>query len=157
MAKIKANQPEGKQIPGQNGTAQGKSDKILSLVHTGMQDVHSLASTFATVNSAINSRKVTDTDNAVKLSKAQTDSQKEDNRHEEEMAKIDQAWEKISKSAEDRERRLSFIQGQIQKFQAEYDKYMALDTEDFLSATVTSRLESLRKVILDLTKELNKA
>lgn len=157
MAKIKPNQPGGKQIPGQNGSTPGRGDMILSLIHTGMQDVNSLASTYATFTSARNSRKVTETDNAVKMSRAQTDSQKEDNRHEEEMAKIDQAWEKISKSAEDRDRRLSFIQGQIEKFQAEYDKYMALDTENFLSATVTSRLESLRKVILDLTKELNKA
>lgn len=34
---------------------------------------------------------------------------------------------------------------------------MAMETEEFLSDTVTSRLESLRKVIMELTKELNRA
>ena len=109
------------------------------------------------MNSALGSRKTTDTDNTVKLSKAETDAKKEENRHSEEMAKIDREWKKISDEAADRERRLSFIQGQIQKFQAEYDKYMAMETEDFLSDTVTARLESLRKVIMELTKELNRA
>lgn len=157
MAKLNLNSAAGGQNSSQNTTSQGKGDRILSLIHSGMQDINVLASTFNTVNSTLSSKKTTDTDNAVKLSKAETDAKKEENRHSEEMAKIDREWKKISDEAADRERRLSFIQGQIQKFQAEYDKYMAMETEDFLSDTVTSRLESLRKVIMELTKELNRA
>ena len=157
MAKLNLNNAAGGQNSSPNTAAQGKGDRILSLIHSGMQDVNVLASTFNTVNSTLNSRKTTDTDNTVKLSKAETDARKEENRHSEEMAKIDREWKKISDEAADRARRLSFIQGQIQKFQAEYDKYMAMETEDFLSDAVTSRLESLRKVIMELTKELNRA
>ena len=157
MAKLNLNNVAGGQNPSPNTASQGKGDRILSLIHSGMQDINALANTFNTVNSALGSRKTTDTDNTVKLSKAETDAKKEENRHSEEMAKIDREWKKISDEAADRERRLSFIQGQIQKFQAEYDKYMAMETEDFLSDTVTSRLESLRKVIMELTKELNRA
>lgn len=157
MAKLNLNNAAGGQNPSSNTVSQGKGDRILSLIHSGMQDINVLASTFNTVNSTLSSRKTTDTDNTVKLSKAETDAKKEENRHSEEMAKIDCEWKKLSDEAADRERRLSFIQGQIQKFQAEYDKYMAMETEDFLSDTVTSRLESLRKVIMELTKELNRA
>ena len=157
MALLNLNNAAGGQNPSPNTASQGKGDRILSLIHSGMQDINALANTFNTVNSALGSRKTTDTDNTVKLSKAETDAKKEENRHSEEMAKIDREWKKISDEAADRERRLSFIQGQIQKFQAEYDKYMAMETEDFLSDTVTARLESLRKVIMELTKELNRA
>lgn len=157
MAKLNLNNAAGGQKSSQNTAAQGKGDRILSLIHSGMQDVNLLASTFNTVNSTLNSRKTADTDNIVKISKAETDAKKEENRHNEEMAKIDREWKKVSDEAADRERRLSFIQGQIQKFQAEYDKYMAMEIEDFLSDTVTARLESLRSVIMELTKELNLA
>ncbi len=146
----------GLQKPAQTGGLHEKGDRVLSLIHSGMQDINVLANTISTINSTISSRKTTDTDNAVKISKAKADVKKEENRHSEEMAKIDQQWKKIAHDAEDRERRLSFIQGQIQRFQAEYDKYMAMEIGDFLSDTVTSRLESLRKVIMELTKELNR-
>ncbi len=157
MAKLKLNNAAGRQKSSQNATSQGTGDRIISLFRSGMQDIDTLASAFEKVNSALNSRKTTDTDIAVKLRNAETASKKEDNRHSEEMAKIEREWKKLSDETADRERRLTFIQEQIQKFQAEYDKYMAMETDDFLSATVTSRLESLRKVIMELTKELNRA
>ena len=156
MAKLNLNNAVGGKNSSQNTAAQGKGDRILSLIHSGMKDVNVLASMFNTVNSTLNSRKITDTDNTVKLSKAETDAKKEENRHNEEMAKIDREWKKVFDEAADRERILSSIQGQIQKFQVEYDKYIAMGTEDFLSDTVTSRLESLRKIIMELTKELNR-
>ncbi len=140
-----------------NNTVQGKNDSVLSLISSGLQDVRELAGIFDSVNLTLERRKTTYTDNAIKLSRAENDVQKEKNRHDEEMAKIENDWKKISDTAADRDRKLSFIQGQIERFQAEYDKYMALETKEFLSDTVTSRLESLRKVIMDLTKELNKA
>ena len=157
MAKLNLNNKAGGQKPSQSDVPQSRGDKIFALIQTGIQDVNTLAATFNTVNSSIDNRKKTDTDNAVKLSKAETEAKKEENRHNEEMAKIEREWKKITDAAEDRERRLSFIQGQIQRFQTEYDKYMNMETEDFLSDTVTARLESLRKVIMELTKELNRA
>lgn len=157
MAKLNLNNSTGGQESSHNATSQGKVDRILSLIHSGLQDVDTLASAFDKMNSASNSRKTTDTDIAVRLKNADIDAKKEDNRHIEEMAKIDREWKKLSDETADRERKLTFIQEQIQKFQAEYDKYMAMETDDFLSNTVTSRLESLRKVIIELTKELNRA
>lgn len=157
MAKIKPTTGMGKENLGQAGAAPQKGDRILFLINTGMQDVNELAKIFSTVSSSLNSRKVTETDNAVKMSRSETDAQKEANRHREQMAKIEQEWKKISDAAADRDRRLSFIQGQIKKFQAEYDRYLSLETKEFLTDTVTSRLESLHKVIVELTKEFNRA
>ena len=157
MAKIKPTTSMGKEKAGQTGAAPQKGDRILFLINTGMQDVNELAKAFSTISSSLNSRKVTETDNAVKMSRAETDAQKEANRHSEQMAKIEQEWKKISDAAADRDRRLSFIQGQIEKFQAEYDRYLSLEKKEFLTDTVTSRIESLRKVIVELTKELNRA
>ena len=157
MAKIKLNNAAGGQNSSKNTVSQGKGDRILSLIHSGMQDINTLANTFNTVNSALNSRKAADTDNTVKLIKAETEARKEENRHSEEIAKLEREWKKVSAQATDRDRRLAFIQEQVQKFQAEYDKYMAMETADFLSDTVTSRLESLRKVIMELTWNLQKS
>ena len=157
MAKINPGKGEGGQKNSQNGTVQGKGDRVLFLISSGLQDVEVLAKTFNTVSATIEKRKLTDTEITVKLSKAETETQKEKNRHDEEMAKIEREWKKISDAAADRDRRLSFIQGQIGKFQAEYDKYLALEAKEFFSDTVTSRLESLRKVIVELVKELSRA
>lgn len=155
MAKIKLNNiSEQKSV--QNGASQGKGDRILTLIHSGMQDVNTLATTFNTVNSAMVSRKTTETDNAVKLIKAETEVQKENNRHDEAMAKIDQEWKKISDNAADREKIRSFIQSQIERFQEKYDMYTAMEEEQFLGETVTSRLENLHKTIVELIKELSR-
>ena len=157
MARINPGKGTGGQEKSQNGTVQGKGDRVLFLISSGLQDVQVLAEIFNKVNATVEKRKTTDTEITVKLSKAETEAQKEKNRHDEEMAKIERDWKKISDAAVDRDRRLSFIKGQIGKFQAEYDKYIALETKEFFSDTVTSRLESLRKVIVDLVKELNRA
>ena len=157
MVKPNLNNNPERFMPSNGSAIQGKGDRILSLIHTGIQEVNALASTVNTVNSTLDSKKKTDTENTIKLDKAKTDAQKEENRHSEEMAKIDREWAKISNEAADRDKRLSFIQEQIQRLQAEYDKYMAMETEEFLSDTVTTRLEGLRKVILELTKELIRA
>lgn len=164
MAKLNLNNNTGQktsknvasQKPLQSAASQDKGDRILVLIHSGMQEVNMLASIFNTMDSTLVTRKANEVDNSIKLSKAEIDAKKEEHRHSEEMAKIDREWKKISYAAEDRERRLSIIQEQIQKFQAEYEKYMAMETKDFLSDTVTSRLESLRKIIMELTKELNR-
>lgn len=76
MAKLNLNNAAGGQNPSPNTASQGKGDRILSLIHSGMQDINVLANTFNTVNSALGSRKTTDTDNTVKLSKAETDAVK---------------------------------------------------------------------------------
>jgi len=157
MAKLNLNSTNQKEKGMQPTPPSGKGDRILFLFRSGIQDINSLANTFSTINSALGSRKSTDTENAVKMSKAETDAQKEAHRHEEELAKIEQEWKKISNDAFDREQKLAFIKAQISRFQAEYDKYMNLDTKEFLSDTVTSRLDSLRKTIMELTKELNRS
>ena len=152
MAKLNLNNAARRKEISQNDASQGTEDRILSLIHSGMQDVDALASAFATVNSALGSRKTTDTDNTVKLRKVEIDAKKEDNRHIEEMAKIEREWKKISDEVADRESMRSFIQGQIQRFQDHYDKIMSMETEDYLRET--ARLEDLHKIIVELTKEL---
>ena len=154
MAKLNLNNVTEGKNPAQGVVAHGFLDRVPELIHRGIQDVDVLASAANKINSARNSRKTTDTDNAVRLRKAEIDAKNEENRHNEEMRKIDREWEMISNDAADRERKLSFIQGEVQRFQTEYDKYISMETEDFLNDTVTSRLESLRKVIMELTKEL---
>ena len=156
MAKIKPNNV-GVTKTNQNTTLQGKTDRVLSLISSGLQDVSTLANTFATVSSALERRKVTEIENEVKLNGAETNAQKEMNRHNEEMARIENEWKKFSSEVADKERKLSFIKDQIEKFQTEYDRYLSSETKEFLSDAVTSRLESLRKTIMELTKELNKS
>ena len=157
MAKINIMDSEDIEITTQNEETQDKCNKILNIIDVGLKDINILADINNKVNLTSERVSKTNTDNSIKLKNAETDAQKEKNRHDEEMAKIENEWKKISNTAADRERRLSFIQGQILGFQKEYDKYMGYDTEKFLSDTVTSRLESLRKVIMELTKELNRA
>lgn len=156
MAKINIMDSEDIEITTQNEETQDKCNKILNIIDVGLKDINILADINNKVNLTSERVSKTNTDNSIKLKNAETDAQKEKNRHDEEMAKIENEWKKISDAAADRDRRLSFIQCQIEKFQAEYEKYMALETREFLNDTVTSRLESLRKVIMELTKELNK-
>lgn len=156
MAKI--NQPKAaeKIKIEQNGLFSEKGNKVLSLINIGNQEINILAATYSNFIATVDSRKDVEVENYVKKSNAEVEVQKEMNRHNEAMETIEQEWKKIADNAKDRGLRLSFIKEQIERFQTEYDQYMAMDNEAFLSETVTSRLASLRKVILDLTKELNK-
>lgn len=134
-----------------------KGDRILSLFHTGIQDVKELANVFNTVSTTLDKKRSTDAQNVERLRKAETEAQKEINRHNEEMQRIEQEWKRISNKEAERERKLSLIGEMRSKLEVEYDRYLALENEDFFSETVTSRLASLRKVIVELTKELNRA
>ena len=78
----------------------------------------------------------------------------EENRHIEEMEKLEQEWLKISKSAENRDEYIKIIKKQVEYFQLEYDKYLQYDDDIFLSEEVTRRLADLRGKIVELTKEL---
>ena len=140
----------------QNTTAEDQGNSVLSIISTGLQDVRALTDIFDSVSSTVEKRKMNDADIAVKLRKADTDAQKEKNRHEVEMEKIEQEWKKISAAAEDRDKRLLFLQGFVERFQADYDNYLNMDINDFMSPKVTTSLESLRKQIIELIKELNR-
>lgn len=156
MAKIKTNRMSVGQQTGRGDSMHEQFERPLALVREGADLIYSLSDIYSKLNSSIISRKEAEIENAVKLSKAETDAKKEENRHKEEMARIENEWKKISNAAADKEKRESFIESQIQSFRAEYEKYMVMETMDFLSDTVTARLEGLRKVIMELTKELHR-
>lgn len=139
-----------------NNNVTGSNNRIFSLIMDGNSIVMDLADTYGRLIEIENDKRAKEVDNSIKLSKAETEVTKEQNRHNEKMIELEQEWEKINNSADERERLLSFIEQQIMKMQEEYDRYLNLATEDFLADTVTSRLDSLRKVYTDLTKEFIK-
>ncbi len=154
MTKINVGKRTEKTKAPQNENVQVSGDRVLFLIDSGLKDIRALAEIFDSFSSSVDRRKESDTENTVKLSKAGLDVQKERYRHEEEMARITHEWKKFSDATADKERRLLFISNLIKEFQAEYDTYLALDTEEFLSENVTLRLDSLRTVIFELVKEL---
>lgn len=143
--------------PPEGGGASGAADGVLSLVHSGMRTLDELAGIYSKVSSVEDRRREVETDNAVKMLTAETDGRKEDNRHIEQMARLEQEVKRLSDSAEDREARLSVIRVAIDVFQAEYNRYLSLDQDTFLDESTRAGLESLRKDILALTRELIKA
>ena len=151
MAKINPEIRSSKAKHAESETMKERGEKMLSLISSGLQDVRALADIYDTVSSTAERSKTVDTDNAVKLCKAEADADKEKNRHDEEMMRIKQNWIQISNVAEDREKRFIFIKSKIDMFQEEYYKYLNMDQEEFMSDTVTKRLESLRKIIKELT------
>lgn len=156
MDELNLNNAVGSQNSSKKAISEGKVDRILSLIHNGIQDVDKLAATFKSVNSALCERKNTEIETTVKLSNAKNEEKKEEYRHSEAMAKIDKEWEKLFAKSADRDSRLKFVKDIIQQLQDEYDKYMKMETKDFLDDKVATRLKDLRSVIMELAKELIK-
>ena len=142
----------------QNGAVPGKpDDRVLLYIKEGRQMIRELADIFETVSTVVNRSKTTDVDNYVKIYKVDNENTKEKNRHDEEMARIENEWKKISSAEADRKDWRMFINDQSELFRKEYKRYLDMKQPEFLSDEVTKRLETLRKDIIGLIKELNRS
>ena len=135
---------------GQNRVPQGKVDRILSLIGTAIKDYDS-------VTRSVDRRKTTDTDNAVKVSKAETDSKKEDNRHDEAKANIELEYKKIAEASANGELKWSMIHNMVQMLMAESNKINSMDDSVFLSEESRSSREDLHRTMIELSKEIIRA
>lgn len=157
MAKISNPKAVGNASTAQKGADQGSWERAFSIVSTCVQDFRGLTDSISSVGETIDRRKSTDTDNAVKVSKAETDAKKEGNRHAEEMARIELEYKKISEAKENGELRWSMIQEIFQMFKADYEKIVEMDTEEYKSLEIQQTLTNLRKTLQDLSVEIIRA
>lgn len=142
---------------GQNGVPQGKVDRILSLFGTAIKDLKIITDSYDSVTKSVDRRKTTDTDNAVKVSKAETDSKKEDNRHDEAKANIELEYKKIAEASANGELKWSMIQNMVQILMAESNKINSMDDSVFLSEESRSSRDDLHRTMIELSKEIIRA
>ena len=142
---------------GQNGVSQGKVDRILSLFGTAIKDLKIITDSYDSVTKSVARRKTTDTDNAVKVSKAETDSKKEDNRHDEAKANIELEYKKIAEASANGELKWSMFQDMVQMLMAESNKINSMDDSVFLSEESRSSRDDLHRTMIELSKEIIRA
>lgn len=142
---------------GQNAVPQGKVDRILSLFGTAIKDLKIITDSYDSVTKSVDRRKTTDTDNAVKVSKAETDSKKEDNRHDEAKANIELEYKKIAEASANGELKWSMIQNMVQMLMAESNKINSMDDSVFLSEESRASRDDLHRTMIELSKEIIRA
>jgi len=142
---------------GQNGVPQGKVDRMLSLFGTAIKDLKIITDSYDSVTKSVDRRKTTDTDNAVKVSKAETDSKKEDNRHDEAKANIELEYKKIAEASANGELKWSMFQNMVQMLMAESNKINSMDDSVFLSAESRFSRDALHRTMIELSKEIIRA
>ena len=109
------------------------------------------------VNKTVDRRKTTDTDNAVKVSRAETDAKKEDNRHDEAKANIELEYQKLAEASANGELRWSMIQNMVQILMAESNKINGMDDSVFLSEESRASRDELHRTMIELSKEIIRA
>ena len=142
---------------GQAGVSQGKADRILSLFGTAVKDLKIITDSVDSVNKTVDRRKTTDTDNAVKVSRAETDAKKEDNRHDEAKANIELEYQKLAEASASGELRWSMIQNMVQMLMAESNKINSMDDSVFLSEESRASRDELHRTMIELSKEIIRA
>ncbi|WP_026527808.1 hypothetical protein [Butyrivibrio sp. VCD2006] len=141
----------------QNVVVQGKANKILALLDAAVKDVKILTDTVDSVNKTLDRRRTTDTDNSVKVSKAETDAKKEDNRHEEAKANIELEYKKIAEATAKGELKWAMIQNIVQMLMDESNKINNMEDAVFLSEESRASRDDLHKTMLELSKEIIRA
>ena len=152
MAKLSSN----KTVGGQYGATQG-IDRVIPLLGLAVDKLKVISDSIDSVSKTVDRRKTTDTDNAVKVTKAETQSKKEDNRHGEAMAKIELEYKKISEASANGELKWSMIQDMVQMIRTEADRLNGMDDAVFLSEEAQASREELHKIMLKLSKEIIRA
>lgn len=142
---------------GENGVSQGKTERILFLFGTAVKDLRVITDSFDSVTKTVYRSKTTETDNAVKICKAEMEAKKEDNRHDEAMANIELEYKKIANAAENGELRWSMIQTMVQILVAESNKINTMDNLAFLTEESRASRDDLHRTMLELSKEIIKA
>ncbi len=142
---------------GQNGVSQGKFDRIITLFGTAIKDLKIITESVDSFNKTVDRRKTTDTDNAIKVSKAETDAKKEENRHDEAKANIELEYKKIEEASTNGELKLSMIQNMVQMLMSESNKINSMDDSMFLSEESRASRDDLHRTMLELSKEIIRA
>ena len=145
------------EMPPREGGTSGMTDRVTCLVDSGIKTVNELADIVSKVSSSVDSRRSVEADNAVKMLTAETDARKEDDRHIEKMAELEQERLRISSSTADKEANRSIVLEMIKVFREQNDYYLALSQDAFMDEQTTSRLDKLNDIISALTMELMKA
>ena len=133
-----------------------RANGILSLFGSGLKDLKSLTDSINNVGQTVNSIKSSKTDNAVKLSNAETDAKKEDNRHDEAMANLELEYKKLQEASEKGELKRSALSKMLDMFEKEYNKLVDLSVDLFLSEDARLCRENLRVTLIEITKEIMK-
>ncbi len=145
-----------KTVDRQSGTIQGM-DRIVSLLGAAVKNSKVITDSFDTVSKTVDRRKTTDADNAVKVSKAETESKKEDNRHGEAMANIELEYKKVCDAFAQGKLDQSMLQSMIQPIIIGLNRINGMDDIVFLSEEARVSREELHKTMLELYKELIRA
>ena len=140
----------------QNGMTQG-IDRAFALVGSAVKDLKIVTDSVDSVSKTVDRRKTTDVDNAVKVSRADTEAKKEDNRHDEAMAKIEIEYKKLSEASANGELKWSMVRDMVQMIRAEFNKLISMDDTAFLSEESRISRENLHKTMLELSKEILRA
>ena len=152
MAKSNPNNPTN----GKADSSQG-IERTFSLISNAVKDLKVLCDSADSVSKTAERRKSADTDNAVKVSKAETEAQKEENRHNEAMAHIEMEYKKLSEASAKGELKWSMVRDMVYKIMSESDKLIGMNDEVFLSEESRMSRENLHKTMLELTKEILRA
>lgn len=145
--------PKSKSNSGQTGTTNGM-DRTVSLLGSAVKNLKVITDSIDNIGKTVDRRKKTDTDNAVRVSKAETDSKKEDNRHGEAMAKIELEYRKVSEASASGNLKWSMVQEMIKMIKDEADKLNNMDDVVYLSEEANMSRENLHKTMLELAKEI---
>jgi iron-sulfur cluster repair protein YtfE (RIC family) len=142
------------QLPREGETLEMTDGNLLAI---GIQTVNELAEIYSKVSSSVDSRRTVKTDNDVKMLRAETDARKEDDRHREQMAKLEQERLKLSSLDADKEVSRSMLRETFNMLKDQHEFYQALSKEEFLDERVTERVDKLNDIISALAMSLIKA
>ena len=147
------NENKNKQTGSQNRVASDVAKRIQVLFGDAIRDIKIIADSINSVSNTVSNRKTIDTDNAVKLNKVETESQKEENRHSEAMANIELEYKKISEATTNGELKWSWVHEVFQMIKEEYSKLNNMDDTMFISEEAIKSRDNLRRTIVELYKE----
>ena len=146
-----------------NKTAGGKSvatqgiDSVVPLLGVAVDKLKVISDSIDSVSKTVDRRKTTDTDNAVKISKAETESKKEDNRHSEAMAKIELEYKTITEASANGELKMSMIQDMVQMIKKDADRLNGMEDAVILSDEARASRQDLYKIMLELSEKILRA
>ena len=142
---------------GQNGVPMEKAERFISLLGTAVKDVKIITDSYDSVTKSVDRRKITDTDNAVKISKAETELKKEEYRHDEAKANIELEYKKITEASAAGELKWSMIQDMVKTLVDTSNRINSMDDSVFLSEESRASRNELHRTMIELSKEIIKA
>ena len=135
MANTHQNQPLGSQM--------GTADHVLTLISSGVQILEGIGNTVSSISETLNSKSKVATENRIKVGQMEAERQK---------AELE--FEKFRTASHEHEQDRELIRNMLKVFMDQHQKYLEMNTEQFMSDTVTARLKDLNGIVLGLIKEL---